>query len=62
MSYIKAHPLALLNYHSQSPEIKEEIDKISIGYDDKVKFFVDKLIFFRASRPEKRNHVRNKNH
>ncbi|HIH31584.1 TPA: phosphoenolpyruvate synthase [Candidatus Woesearchaeota archaeon] len=43
MSYIKAHPLALLNYHSQSPEIKEEIDKISIGYDDKVKFFVDKL-------------------
>ncbi|MEM4638028.1 MAG: phosphoenolpyruvate synthase [Candidatus Woesearchaeota archaeon] len=43
MSYIKAHPLALLNYHTQPEEVKKEIDKISLGYDDKVKFFVDKL-------------------
>ncbi len=43
MSYIRAHPLALLNYHTQPADVKHEIDKISLGYDDKVKFFVDKL-------------------
>ncbi len=43
MSYIKAHPLALLHYHEQTPEVKKQIDDISIGYDDKVQFFVDKL-------------------
>ncbi|GIU68937.1 MAG: phosphoenolpyruvate synthase [Candidatus Woesearchaeota archaeon] len=43
MSYIKAHPLALLHYNEQPPEIKKQIDEVSLGYDDKVKFFVDKL-------------------
>jgi len=43
MSYIKAHPLALLHYNDQSPEVKKQIDDISIGYDNKVQFFVDKL-------------------
>ncbi|MGV8151259.1 MAG: phosphoenolpyruvate synthase [Candidatus Woesearchaeota archaeon] len=43
MSYIRAHPLALLNYNSQTLEVKKQIDEISLGYDDKVKFFVDKL-------------------
>lgn len=43
MSYIKAHPLALLNYHMQTPEVKQQIDAISLGYDNKVQFFVDKL-------------------
>lgn len=43
MSYIRAHPLALLNYHTQTPEVKSQIDAISLGYEDKVKFFVDKL-------------------
>lgn len=43
MSYIKAHPLALLNYHTQSAEVKQQIDAISLGYDNKVQFFVDKL-------------------
>lgn len=43
MSYIRAHPLALLNYHTQTPEVKSQIDAISLGYEDKVKFFIDKL-------------------
>jgi len=43
MSYIKAHPLALLHYDTLTPEEKMEIDKITIGYDNKVQFFVDKL-------------------
>lgn len=43
MSYIKAHPLALLHYHEQTAEVKAQIDAVSLGYDDKVKFFVDKL-------------------
>lgn len=42
-SYIKIHPLALINYKKQSKEIKEEIDKLTYGYKDKTKFFVDKL-------------------
>jgi pyruvate,water dikinase len=43
MSYIRAHPLALLHYNEQTPEVKKQIDEVSLGYDDKVKFFVDKL-------------------
>ena len=43
MSYIKAHPLALLHYHEQTPEVKAQIDEISIGYENKTQFFVDKL-------------------
>ncbi len=43
MSYIKAHPLALLHYHEQTPEVKTQIDEISIGYENKTQFFVDKL-------------------
>ncbi|MGV8087112.1 MAG: phosphoenolpyruvate synthase [Candidatus Woesearchaeota archaeon] len=43
MSYIRAHPLALLHYNDQTEEVKKQIDEVSLGYDDKVKFFVDKL-------------------
>ncbi len=43
MSYIRAHPLALLHYKDQTPEVQKQIDEVSLGYDDKVKFFVDKL-------------------
>ena len=43
MSYIRAHPLALLHYNEQSEEVKNQINAVSLGYDDKVKFFVDKL-------------------
>lgn len=51
-SHIGIHPLALIEYEklkqlaSENPKIAEvikEIDKRSIGYDDKVEFFIDKL-------------------
>ena len=43
-SYIKIHPLALLNYHKiKDHEIKEKIDKLTHGYKDKVQFYIDKL-------------------
>jgi pyruvate, water dikinase len=42
-SYIKAHPLALLHYKSLTPTEKKQIDEISLGYEDKVQFFIDKL-------------------
>jgi pyruvate,water dikinase len=41
---IKAHPLALLDYaRLEDPAVKAEIDRLTIGYPDKVQFFVDKL-------------------
>ncbi len=45
MSYIKAHPLALLHYKTLSAEEKEDINKLTVGYDEKHKpdFFVDRL-------------------
>jgi pyruvate,water dikinase len=40
---IKIHPLALINYAKQSPEIKKQIDKLTVGYKNKEQFFIDKL-------------------
>jgi len=42
-SYIKAHPLALLHYKDLTPTEQKQIDEISVGYPDKVQFFIDKL-------------------
>ena len=43
-TYIKAHPLALLDYERlQDPAIKAAIDGLTCGYSDKAQFFVDKL-------------------
>jgi pyruvate,water dikinase len=43
-NHIKAHPLALINYNKlKDKKVKVEIDKITVGYSDKSKFFVDKL-------------------
>ena len=43
-TYIKAHPLALLDYDKiQDPAVKAEIDLLTSGYPDKPQFFVDKL-------------------
>ena len=42
-SYIKAHPLALLHYKELTPTEQKQIDDISVGYEDKVQFFIDKL-------------------
>lgn len=44
MSYIKIHPLALLNYKKlNNPEVKKQIDELTYGYKDKAQYFVDKL-------------------
>jgi pyruvate,water dikinase len=43
-NYIKIHPLALVDYAKlQGADIKADIDKLTVGYDDKPQFFVDKL-------------------
>ena len=40
---IKIHPLALINYKKLKPALKKEIDKLTLGYNNKVDFYVDKL-------------------
>ncbi len=40
---IKAHPNALINYKTLKPAIKKKIDALTLGYSDKVQFYVDKL-------------------
>ena len=40
---IGVHPLALLEYASQTAEVRAEIDARSAGYADPVTFYVDKL-------------------
>jgi pyruvate,water dikinase len=43
-TWIKIHPLALVNYHRlDDPEVKAEIDRLTVGYDDKAQYFVDRL-------------------
>ena len=43
-TYIKVHPLALLDYgQPEDPAVRAEIDRLTAGYDDKPGFFVDKL-------------------
>ncbi|MET0252843.1 MAG: phosphoenolpyruvate synthase, partial [Terrimicrobiaceae bacterium] len=43
-TYIKAHPLALLDYDKLDDlAVKAEIDGLTSGYPDKPQFFVDKL-------------------
>ncbi len=40
---IGVHPLALLEYASQTPALRDEIDQRIAGYADPVSFYVDKL-------------------
>jgi pyruvate, water dikinase len=43
-SYIKVHPLALIDYAKiDNTEVRTNIDELTVGYDDKPQFFVDKL-------------------
>jgi len=42
-TYIKAHPLALLDYEKQDAGTKAQLDVLTAGYVDKPQFFVDKL-------------------
>ncbi len=42
--YIKIHPKALINFDKiKNENIKKEIEKLTYGYKDKKKFFIDKL-------------------
>ena len=41
---IGIHPRALLEFDSQSPELKAEINKRIAGYDSPVDFYVDRLV------------------
>ncbi len=43
VSNIKVHPNALLNFSSLDSKLKNKIEKITAGYDDKVSYYVDKL-------------------
>lgn len=40
---IQIHPLALVHYERMEPLVKHQIDQLTVGYDDKPQFFVDKL-------------------
>jgi len=40
---IKVHPNALINYKTLKPVLKKKIDAATLGYDDKVQFYIDKL-------------------
>ncbi|RMH05329.1 MAG: phosphoenolpyruvate synthase [Nitrospirae bacterium] len=43
-TYIKVHPLALIDYdHLDDPDAKIAIDRLTVGYADKPRFFIDKL-------------------
>jgi pyruvate,water dikinase len=43
-TYIKIHPIALLEYEKmQAGPVKQLIDDLTLGYDNKPQFFVDKL-------------------
>lgn len=43
-TYIKIHPQALLNYDQLTDgDAKKQIDELTIGYQDKPQYFVDKL-------------------
>jgi len=43
-SYIKIHPMALLNFDDiKDQEVKKKIEELTVGYHDKTEFFIDKL-------------------
>ena len=40
---IKIHPSALINYKKLPSALRKKIDALSVGYEDKTQFYVDKL-------------------
>ena len=45
-SWIQIHPLALINYNKITDKVvKSKIDKLTIGYNNKTQYFVDKLAY-----------------
>ena len=43
MSQIGIHPKALLDYDTLAPKLKKKIDSMTVGYPDKVEFYIQKL-------------------
>ncbi len=45
-NHIKVHPMALVRYDEVvDDEARTQIDELTVGYDDKAQFFVDRLAF-----------------
>ena len=45
-NFIKIHPLALIDYHKLTDQkVKAQIDELTFGYEDKTKYFVEKLSY-----------------
>lgn len=44
-NFIKIHPNALIEYDKQSAEIKRQIDELTVGYQNKVDFYIHKLAY-----------------
>jgi len=45
-NFIRVHPLALINYNNlNNTTIRDKIEEITKGYDNKVDYFVDKLTY-----------------
>ena len=45
-NYIKIHPLALIHYHTLTDtDLIQKIEQITIGYNDKKQYFIDKLVY-----------------
>lgn len=42
-NWVQVHPLALTRYEELTPAIQRQVDQITVGYEDKIEFFVDKL-------------------
>lgn len=43
-NHIKVHPLALVHYHTLAdPEVRDQLADLTVLYDDKPQYFVDKL-------------------
>ncbi len=43
-NHIRIHPMALVNYDNvHDSKARDEIDRLTVGYDDKCEYFVDKL-------------------
>ncbi len=42
-NWVQVHPLALTRYDTLPEDVRVRVDEITVGYNDKVEFFVDKL-------------------
>lgn len=42
-SWVGVHPLALTRYASLAPELRRDVDRLTVGFTDKTAYFVDRL-------------------